>query len=229
MLLKSLQAALDEFLVFLKSPQAGERAPLWEAQQIFQLHWDLEASDLAGMYARSLESTQTRRYWSGDDFRPREVMLAFMAQQQEYVRQVFADLFREERSVEGRLGRFVFGCDELLADHQERHPKDKLATHYHGGDYRMAFLYLAFRYPERYTLYDQGAFNRTLRRIGATDIPSGHDPERFVKVSRTLFQFLSKDEAIKKAHSLRLAEGRDYFGPSMLLVYDFMMALEGGR
>ncbi len=229
MLLKNLQAALGEFLAFLNGPKAAERLPLWEAQQIFQSNWDLEAPDLAGMYERSLESTQTRRYWSGDDFRPREVMLGFMKQQQAFARQVFADLFREDRSVEGRLGRFVFGCDQLLADHQERRPKDKLAAHYHGGDYRMAFLYLAFRYPDRYTLYDQEAFIRTLRRIGAADIPTSHDPERFVKVSRTLFQFLSKDEAIQRAHALRLAEGRDYSGPSMLLVYDFMMALEGGR
>jgi hypothetical protein len=203
MLLKNLQAALGEFLAFLNGPKAAERLPLWEAQQIFQSNWDLEAPDLASMYERSLESTQTRRYWSGDDFRPREVMLGFMKQQQAFARQVFADLFREDRSVEGRLGRFVFSCDELLADHQERRPKDKLAAHYHGGDYRMAFLYLASATPTgiRCTTRRRSPDPSPDRRSG---YPYQSRPGAVRQSKPYAVPVPFKDEAIQKAHALRL-------------------------
>lgn len=226
MRLKDLQTAINAFKNFLHTSAAGERIFLWEIQRIFQQHWDLDAPDLAGMFDRSLESTQTRRLWSRDHFYPKQMMLQFMRQQQDFVRQMFAELFREEKSIEGRASRFVWYCDELLRDHAERHPKEKVLAHYHDDAYQTVFLYLAIRFPVLYTCYDLDAFQATLRAIGATEIPPTHDLERFVKVSRTIFQFLQKDEELMELHRRRLIPERDYIEPSMLLVFDFMKFLQ---
>ncbi len=225
MRLKDLQAALADYVAFLNGPRALQHWPLWEAQRLFQERWNLDAPDLAAMYGASLDSTQTRRYWSRDDYQPRQLMVRFMQQQPDFARQMFADLFREDKSVDGRMARFVFACDELLRDHQERHPHDKQTTHYHNDGYQIASLYLAFRYPEAHSPYAYLPFTRTLQRIGATDIPATHDLERFDKVSRTLFKFLQNDAAVQEAHSRRIDPTRDYTPPSMLIVYDFMCAL----
>lgn len=225
MRLADLQSALQEYAAFLNTPKCNAHIPLWEAQRLFQERWNLDAPNPAEMYDASLDSTQTRRYWSRDDYQPKALMVQFMKQQPDFSRQLFLDLFREDRSIDGRLSRFVFGCDELLRDHQERHPRDKQQTHYHNDGYRIISLYLAFRYPDQYSPYDYHAFSRTLSRIGASDIPTTHDMERFVKVSRTLFKFLQQDAAVQEAHARRLDLSRDYAEPSMLLVYDFMQAI----
>lgn len=229
MRLKDLQAALEVYLEFLHSPAGNTHLPLWEAQRLFQERWNPDAPDFAAMYDSSLDNTQTRRYWSRDDYQPKAVMLQFIKQQPDFTKQLFADLFREDRSIEGRMSRFVFACDELLKDHQERHPRDRQATHYHDDGYHVVSLYLAFRYPEQYSPYDAAAFTHTLHRIGASDIPATHDMERFVKVSRTLFKFLQQHPGIQAAHQARLDVVRDYTEPSMLLVYDFMQAIKQGN
>lgn len=229
MRLKDLQSSLEEYLGFLHSPSRDAHLPLWEAQRLFQERWNPDAPDWADMYEKSLDSTQTRRYWSRDDYQPKALMHRFMQQQPIFTRQLFDDLFREDRSIDGRLRRFVLACDELLKDHQERHPRERQASHYHDDGYQIIFLYLAFRFPDLYSPYDYTAFEHTLRRIGAPDVPATHDPERFVKVSRTIFKFLQQHEGIQAAHRARLDPNRDYMAPSMLLVYDYMQFIKGEK
>ena len=224
MRLKDLQDAMAAYREQIQKKDFPEWAFLWETQRIFQENWDLAAPDLATMFDRSLESTQTRRLWNRDSFYPKRMMLQFMRQQQDFVRQMFEGLFREDKSIEGRASRFVHYCDELLQDHLERNPQEKVFAHYHDDEYQTVFLYLALRWPELYTCYNFEAFKATLKRIGATEIPLTHDLERFVKVSRTLFQFMQKDPELLKAHQKRLDPSRDYLGPSMLMVFEFMQS-----
>ncbi len=224
MRLKDLQDALAAYREQLHKKAFPEWAFLWETQRIFQENWDLEAADLAAMFDRSLESTQPRRLWNRDNYYPKRMMLQFMRQQQDFTRQIFEGLFREDKSIEGRASRFVHYCDELLQDHLERNPQEKVFAHYHDDGYQMVFLYLALRWPQQYTYYHFDAFKATLKRIGATEIPLTHDLERFVKVSRTIFQFMQKDPVLLEAHQKRLDPSRDYMGPSMLLVFEFMQS-----
>ena len=44
------------------------------------------------------------------------------------VRLMFDDLFNETREVEGRIGRFLFGCDELLRDYKRANPTSMVST-----------------------------------------------------------------------------------------------------
>ena len=48
------------------------------------------------------------------------------------VRLMFEDLFNETREVDGRVGRFLFGCDELFRDHRRDHPLSPENDHFHG-------------------------------------------------------------------------------------------------
>ena len=233
MQLKRLQSSLEQFQDFLSSPEAEDRLYMWESQRIFQENWELEALDLAAMYNRSLENTQTRRLWSREFYEPKRLMHQFMRQQPDFVRQMFADLFNDDRSIDGRISRFVFGCDELLRDHQERHPRDRTNSHYHDDGYQIISLYLAFRYPDRYTYYDFALFRSTLENLGAPDLPATHDFERFVKVSRTIYNFMQKNDALMESHRARLDPEKHFQGDSLLLVYDFMegvgKTVDGGR
>ena len=222
MQLKLLNRQIEAYREYLRGPQAEERLYVWESQRIFQEHWDLEAADLARMYDASLENSRTRRLWRREHYEPKAMMLHFLKQSPEFVRSMFRDLFNQEKSIDGRAQRFVFYCDELLQEYKKAHPRSIENNHYHDDDYHMVFLYLAFRYPARYALYDFDAFVGTLRSLGVTQLPRANDLPRFVKVTATLDKLLRKDEVLLDRHRQRLGrDERSYQGESRLLVYDF--------
>lgn len=225
MQLKKIQEVLEQFKAHLESEQKEQHLYVYESQKIFQENWDLGVSDLAGMYNRSLNNTQTRRLWNRENYEPKRIMLEFWRMQPDFVKQMFQDLFDEKKSADGRVGRFVFYCDELLTEYLEKHPRSREGKHFHQDGYQMVSLYLTFRYPDQYTLYALDRFRRLLTTLGTPDMPATHDFERFCKVTRTLWGFMQKDEALMEAHRARLEEGKHYQGESLLPVYELMQII----
>lgn len=220
MQLKTLQDLIGQYRRHLSRPEAEEPLHIWAAQRWFQDHWDIDAPDLAGMYDVSLRNPKTKRLWKRENYEPKRLMLELIRLEPDFARRAFIDLFNEEKPAEDRVGRFVFYCDELLRMYKEAHPHSIENNHYH-DDYRMVFLYLAFRYPDRYTLYDYDTFYSVLRQLKAPNLPRTHDPERFVKVTRTIYKFLEREEGLLEAHRRRLAYAPAYVEGSWLIVYDF--------
>jgi hypothetical protein len=222
MQLKRIQAALAAYKTYLETPENDARIYLWESQQIFQTQWNLEAFDLAAMYNRSLDSRHSRRMWNRENYEPKRIMGVFFLEQADFVKQMFQDLFDEKKTLEGRASRFVFYCDQLLDDHREKHRKSKIDGHFHDDGYQIVSLYLAFRYPAVYNLYDLRSFQQILEKFGAPEIPKTHDLERYAKVCKTLYNMIQKEEEILTLHQQRLNPQYHYMDESMLLVYDFM-------
>lgn len=225
MQLKKIQEALDQFKTHLGSDAKEEHLYIYESQKIFQENWNLESSDPAAMYNRSLNNTQTRRLWNRENYEPKRMMLEFWRMQPDFVRQMFQDLFDENKKVDGRVGRFVFYCDELLTEFLEKHPRSREGKHFHQDGYQIVSLYLAFRYPDQYSLYHFDRFKRLLSALGTPDMPATHDFERFCKVVKTLWGFMQKDEELMAAHRERLEEGKHFQGESLLPVYELMQII----
>ncbi len=220
--LQKLNDAIGQYAQFLRSnPQHDPYLP-WESQRIFQENWDLNALDFRTMYDRSLENSRSRRLWKREHYEPKEMMLRFSELNREFVRDAFQDLFNENKDVDARLGRFVFHCDELLAALHEAHPASKLNSHYHDDGYQMASLYLAFRYPAQYLLYDFERFRKLMELLGSRDLPNVDDVGRYFKVMRTIFTFLKKNEEIMATHAKRLMPGLHFEGETLLVAWDFM-------
>lgn len=221
MQLKLIQKYIGAFKAYLKAQKSIPFEYIWESQVLFQKHWDIEAPDLKAMYDASLQNSKTRRLWSREHYAPKAMMLKFIDLQPAYVLQIFGDLFNEEKSIDGRVSRFVFYCDQLLQEYKAAHPTSIENNHYHDDDYQMVSLYLAFRYPERYTYYDRTAFVKLLQRIGAKNVSNTNDFERFVKVMKTISTFLLKEEDLLRIHRERFK--RSPFQPlsSLLIVYEF--------
>lgn len=220
--LQKLNDAIGQYAQFLRSnPQHDPYLP-WESQRIFQQNWDLNALDFRSMYDSSLENSRSRRLWKREHYEPKEMMLRFSELNREFVRDAFQDLFNENKDVDARLGRFVFHCDELLAAFHEAHPASKLNSHYHDDGYQMASLYLAFRYPSQYVLYDFERFRKLMELLGSRDLPNVDDVGRYFKVIRTIFTFLKKNEKIMSTHAERLTPGLHFDGETLLVAWDFM-------
>jgi hypothetical protein len=222
MQVKLLNQAFDQYKQFLQSPQADRNLYIWESQQIFQDNWNLEVGDLAKMYDQSLQNSQTRRLWRRESYEPKDTMLQFIGLSEDYFLQMFTDLFDEDKSIDGRVDRFVFYCDQLLEEYRSRYPHRIDNNHYHDNDYQMISLYLAFRFPDAYTLYNGNYFRSFLDKMGVVNLPLANDFPRFVKVSRTVHKLMQKDAELMDLHRRRLQEGVHYMGESLLVVYDLM-------
>ncbi|NUO01097.1 MAG: hypothetical protein HUU01_10840 [Saprospiraceae bacterium] len=217
-----IQQAISAYESFLKSDSAREeRLYYWESQRIFQENWNAEAIDFAQMFDQSLQNTRTRRLWNRENYEPKRLMLLFIAMQPDLTRQLFADLFNENKDVTGRMDRFLFYCDELLRDHRRLYPVSPENSHYHNDDYQMISLYLAFRYPDRYAPYRHDVFRELMVRLGSPDIPRNNDPERYFKVMRTLQGLLTRQEGVRQFHANRISNQAFFQGESLLLAFDF--------
>lgn len=220
MILARIQSLLSDYQQWLQGLRVHPRAYQWESLQQFQLHWDLSAPDPADMFERSFFNSENRRLWQDGPWQPKRMMGLFWQMDPATVRMMFDDLFHEGREIEGRIGRFLFGCDELLRDYKRQNIATVENNHDH-GDYRMIALYLAFRYPESYAPYYFPVFRDSLIRFGARDIPQENDLGRYIKVSRTLMTFLDKEPGIAAAMQNLLQARRHYSGRTLLLVSDF--------
>jgi hypothetical protein len=214
---------IEDIVRQFKRRLAAEREfPLlyaWESQRIFQEKWDPAAEDFGAMYEACLQNSTNRRLWKDQRYAPKEIMGLFIAAWPDFVRDMFADLFNESREVEGRMDRFIFHCDELLREYRELHPKFIETRHYH-EDYRMVALYLAFRYPDQYALFDDEAFRRYMKTVQAKDPPIVADPGRSFKAMRVLYNQMAKDEELMELHYRRLDPGRHFMGKSLLLGWE---------
>jgi len=222
MQIKKLKELFDQYRKFLSGPRADIRLPYWETQKVFQENWDLQASDLAEMIDQSLQNRTTRRVWKREHWEPKRMLLEFARQEPDYLRQAFKDLFNEDKAIEGRATRFLYYADELMEMYRKANPR-KIDTGHYLEDYEFIFLLLAFRFPEQYAPYPAADFKTLLVRTLAPSPPLAHDLERFAKICRTLYGLLEKEALIALADQ-RL-ENRHYEGKSMLVVFDFLLAV----
>ncbi len=220
MLLAKIQSSVAAYKDWLSSLKVHPFAHKWESLQHFQTNWNPDAADPAEMFDRCFQNPETRRLWQTAQWYPKRMMIEFWKFDPMTVRLMFADLFNETKEVEGRIGRFLFGCDALLQDYKRSKSTSIENNHYH-GDFQMIAMYLAFRYPEQYAPYDFPVFQNTLIRFGARDIPQQNDLPRYFKVLRTLTTFMEKEPAIAPAMQQLLHPRRQYQGKTLLLAEDF--------
>ncbi len=217
--LKKILEQIENYKSFLKSEKGNRYLYVWESLEFFQKNWNTESDDLLEMYDRSLNNSTSRRLWVKEDFYPKKMMKEFIKMEPEYVRLAFRDLFNDNKSLAGRVDRFVFYCDELLKIYFEKNKKARENDHYH--NHAVAMMYLTFRFPEKHTLYHFKSFNNFLKYVGAKDISSTHDLERFSKITKTINTFLLKDEELIELLQSRL-EPQHYKESNFLSVYEFL-------
>ena len=220
MQLKKVQQYISDYQKILKEKREFHELYKWECLKNFQINWDIEAANFAKMYDQSLQSTVTRRLWKGEDFFPKEMMLKFITISPDFVRAMFRDLFNEEKEIEDRVARFQFCCDSMLTEYKEVNPLTIENNHYHEENHVIS-MYLSFRYPDAYSLFEYPVFKKAMENLGTTKPTSPFDINRFFKVTKTINTFLQKDTTLLENHQNRLNSKTDYMESTLLLVNDF--------
>lgn len=217
MVLEIIKREIENYKQLICTPEYDETYK-WEALKNFQTNWNIDAEDFKSMYDKSFYSKFSNNLWANPHWFPKAVMLKFIDQDTESVRQMFRDLFDEDKGIEKRIERFVFHCDNIR---EEIFDYDKsMKNHFHDGQ-RIVSLYLAFRHPDKYAIYKFTEFKNFMEIVKAKDIPRTGEYERFFKVVRTIFNILQNDEKLMKIHRTLLAD-EYYQGPTLMLAQDFI-------
>ncbi len=215
-----IRQSVANFKIWMTSDEAREYLPLWETQQNWQDHFNVEAKDLADSYDKALDSKTNRRHYRRGGYDPKRSMLSILEWEPDFVRDAFRDLFSENRDLEGRVQRFVFYVNELFNRYRDAKPKAKEPTHYHDDDYNMVSIYLMGQYPEHYAPYSTTLLQQLCQKLGAKGIPPAADFPRYTKLLATLRPFLVEDKEIM-ANYREILRPIDYQGESALLMYWF--------
>ncbi len=188
---------------------------LWELAHQFQSNWDVDAVDFSVMFNKCFEVNSP--LWIRDSYYPKQAMQRYININDDLVRSMFKDLYNENKDIDGRISRFIYQCDELYK--LERQSKQKVLPHDH-GDKKMVFIYLAFRYPDLYTLYDFPAFKKYLNFIGSPKEPIESDIARYIKVSKTIGTLLKNQDGLIETLTQQLQMSSYNQLNHMLAVYE---------
>ncbi len=158
----------------------------------FHSRWTSPNSEtLYEMYDACLYSPYSKRWWQRQQHRQKEMMQLLIKAEPELATMAWKDLANEAASLEGRLGRFEYYCNELLKTHRHQHP-GALET-WHQQDASMLSLYLAGLFPDRYTLYPGlDVFRLFCLLVGSPEIPLIDDLVRYMKIAKVVQIYLSR-------------------------------------
>ncbi len=223
MQVKKLEQYIEKYKTYLKKDRDFHELYRWESLSHFKEHWDIDAPDFGKMYDQALQNNTNRRLWKKESWFPKEMMLKLIEVDSEFVRRMFKDLFAEEKDIEGRISRFKFGCDEMVADFKKQNKTSIDTNHFH-DDNEMIFMYLTFQFPEKYTLYDYESFRKMMINLETLNVPGPFEIDRFLKLTKAIYIFLNKDNELLEINANRLAKNGVGITNGKLLVHDFYTA-----
>ena len=209
----------DKFKKLLQVSSQYDETYKWTALGAFEEHWNIGATDFAGMLDKAIQQGEGERIWSEKNDTAKSVMIEFAKMSPEITRDIFGDLFRETSDVVLRMDRFIHHCDQMLAELQKIRPSANV--HFH-DNYKMISFYLTMKDPTMYTLYDYLSFKTLLLKLGAKSVPGIQEIERFFKLAGIFTKFLSQDEELVEVYKQKLIDAETTPDINLFLAHDFM-------
>ena len=139
-----LKAALVEYKKCFVQTQWPDEKYKWEAVKCFQINWDVNSDNFAGMLTKAL--SQTGNLLASVNNFPAKMITKFAEIAREEVRAMFIELFDESKDVYERIDSFKQKSNSLL----ERYGNGA-GQHYQHENAICTYLWL--RYPDKYYIY----------------------------------------------------------------------------
>lgn len=135
----------------------------WEAIGWYKAHWDIEASDFAGMFADAF--SKAGNLLTAHMYYPYKMVCEYAEQDPEAVRELFRKLYNEDIPLAERYSAFREGFKKSIAIIQEKvSDGTKISNHYQ--DLHAVSVYLTFEYPEKYYFYKYSVYNAFKNLVG---------------------------------------------------------------
>jgi hypothetical protein len=189
-----LESWIDHFIT--RQLEAGQDDWYYPHSMMDHFHknWNLvDVNQLASTYDTCLWSDISQRWWKRENYRPKEIMIKLIRIDPELAMIAWKDLANESATLDGRLYRFNYYCEQLLEMYRKQN-RLSIET-YHHQDASIMSLYLAGMFPDKYSLYPGlDLFSSFCKKVGSPDIPVVDDLVRYMKVASITYTFLQKNK-----------------------------------
>ena len=185
---------IEQYKGFVREDHNRPELYKWRNVQHYQEQFDLEADDFHASLKNALSKAQNLVY---------QLSLSFIKKAVQYypeeVRDMFRELYNEEKNLQERVTRFSQRADELAPQVSEAHGKELNAYQ----DERTVSYYLAMQYPEKYPIYKDDIYRYLLKVV--TEENSKHAGEKYLHYieigERLLHLITGNDDLIKLVRS----------------------------
>lgn len=117
----------------------------WIAVKCFQDNWNIDADDFLEMFKKS--TAKCENLLSSMNYFPRQMIIRFAEVDAEAVRNMFRELFDEDKSVVDRVNRFIQESERI----RSQYGAGRWDSHYQNVNSVSTYLWL--RYPDKYYIY----------------------------------------------------------------------------
>jgi hypothetical protein len=165
----------------------------WVAVKHFQDNWDIDDQDFSSMFLRATEKTESLLA-SAHNF-PRGMIAEFAQADASAVKEMFTNLFDENRDVTERVLKFMSASDQL----RQKYGAEKWGQHYQGLNSISTYLWL--RYPDKYYLFKFSVFQLVAQELESDFVPKkGANSKNLIggiELYDQICAHISKDDALK--------------------------------
>jgi len=225
MQLAILNNSLEKFFLALNNGWESGLEPLYETISTWQAVWPpASPSALSATLDTALSNQQTRAFWQGHAYFPKEVMMQFADFAPDMTNMAFGRLFNEEVELGDRFRGFNFYLDEVLSELRRLDFNKAPSTHYH-DDNRAPSLYCTCRFPSSHAYFEHDVYKNALLFLKAREVGSVIDASRFAKTVKVVNAFIAKNEAYTNTHLKRL-NAVGYAQPAALIASEYFRFLE---
>lgn len=195
------QELLEEYKSELKGNRWDDEKFKWQTIKGFQDHWDIEAVDFCTMLKNSLD--KTFNLLASTHYFPGKMIKEFAEKELETVRQMFKNLFDENKDLYDRIVSFKVQSKQLVNKYWDPGKSDFQTEN-------TITTYLWLRYPDKYYIYKFEEAKSLSKELKMSYVFKAGDyqnnVENFIRLYDELSQELCKDEELKQIVQSKLEE-----------------------
>lgn len=195
------QELLEEYKSELKGNRWDDEKFKWQTIKGFQDHWDIEAVDFCTMLKNSLD--KTFNLLASTHYFPGKMIKEFAEKEPETVRQMFKNLFDENKDLYDRIVSFKVQSKQLVNKYWDPGKSDFQTEN-------TITTYLWLRYPDKYYIYKFEEAKPLSKELKMSYVFKAGDyqnnVENFIRLYDELSQELCKDEELKQIVQSKLEE-----------------------
>ena len=195
------QELLEEYKSELKGNRWDDEKFKWQTIKGFQDHWDIEAVDFCTMLKNSLD--KTFNLLASTHYFPGKMIKEFAEKEPETVRQMFKNLFDENKDLYDRIVSFKVQSKQLVNKYWDPGKSDFQTEN-------TITTYLWLRYPDKYYIYKFEEAKSLSKELKMSYVFKAGDyqnnVENFIRLYDELSKELCKDEELKQIVQSKLEE-----------------------
>lgn len=195
------QELFEEYKSELKGARWDDEKFKWQAIKGFQDHWDIEAVDFCTMLKNSLD--KTFNLLASTHYFPGKMIKEFAEKEPETVRQMFKNLFDENKDLCDRIVSFKVQSKQLVNKYWDPGKSDFQTEN-------TITTYLWLRYPDKYYIYKFEEAKSLSKELKTSYVFKAGDyqnnVEDFIRLYDELSKELCKDEELKQIVQSKLED-----------------------